>query len=371
MTAVAGRIDAPRLAFYVRLADPDLLQTVGFYRDDLRALRELGVEARPVTRVRDLLALDADAIYAWWFGFGVFAMLWARLRGKPAILIGTVHSTDGRDLAAWPWHKRLLMKLAMRLSTRTIFISQADFARLGTARANRPAVIHCAVDLDSHRPSNAPREPVVVTISHLTRENVARKMVLESLEAFALFHARHPQYRMQLVGVHGDAIGEIRARIDALGIRDAVALPGRVSFEEKLRLLQTATAYLQPSRCEGFGLAILEAEACGCPVVTNHEPCIVEISGDAALYGDTPAQLAAALGRLAADGTLWQRMREKSVANARRYSHEARREKLRELLASLDLLPEATTQDPCFSEPQARNLGRSNVEIPRSARDDT
>jgi glycosyltransferase involved in cell wall biosynthesis len=332
----------PRLAFYVRLADPDLLKTVGFYRDDLRALAELGFDAVPVTRVRDLLGLRADAIYAWWFGFGVFAMLWARVRGKPAILIGTVHSTDGRDLAAWPWHKRWLMKLALRLATRTIFISAADFARLGGARANHPSVIHCAVDLESHRPSNVPRAPAVVTISHLTRENVARKMVLESLEAFALFHKRHPQFTMHLVGHHGDAIGDIRARIAELGLTNAVDLPGRVSFEHKLRLLQTATAYLQPSRCEGFGLAILEAEACGCPVVTNHEPCIVEISGDAAAYGETPAQLADALSRLADDESHWRQMRERSLANARRYSHEARREKLREVLVSLDLLPRST-----------------------------
>src|SRR5262249_22598968 len=103
--------------------------------------------------------------------------------------------------------------------------------------------------------------------------------------------------------------------------------------------LQTATAYLQPSRCEGFGLAILEAEACGCPVVTNHEACIVEISGDAASYGDTAAQLADALGRLADDEAHWREMRARSLANAHRYSYEARRAKLRDLLASLELLP--------------------------------
>jgi glycosyltransferase involved in cell wall biosynthesis len=333
----------PCIAFYVRLADPALLQTVGFYRDDLRALSDLGIDVRTVTRVRDLLTLDADAIYAWWFGYGVFAMLWARLRGKPAILIGTVHSTDGRDLAAWPWHKRWLMKLALRLATRTIFISEADYRRLGSARANHPSVIHCAVDLETHHPASVARAPTVVTISHLTRENVARKLVLESLEAFALFHKRHPHYRMHVVGHHGDALDSIKAKIAALGIEDAVELPGRVSFQRKLELLQSATAYLQPSRCEGFGLAILEAEACGCPVVTNHEPCIVEISGDAAAYGDTPEQLAQALARLADDEAHWREMRERSLANARRFTYEARRAKLRDLLASLDLLPRPAT----------------------------
>lgn len=335
-----------KLGFFVRLNEPRLLAVVGFYRDDLRVLRELGFELKPVTRVRDLLRLDADAIYAWWFGFGMFAMLWARVRGKPGILIGTAHSTDGRDLDAWPWPKRVLMKLALRLATRTVFISEADFRRIGRANANRPAVIHCAVDLETHRPSDAPRRPAVVTISHLTRTNVARKMVLESLEAFALFHRAHPEYRMVLVGEHGDAIDLVRAKIDALGLGNAVELPGRISLERKIELLQTATAYLQPSRCEGFGLAILEAEACGCPVVTNREPCIVEVSGDAVLYGESPEELAAQLARLADDEGLWRQMRERGLANARRFSYEARREKLRELLVSLSLQPMPTDAAP-------------------------
>jgi glycosyltransferase involved in cell wall biosynthesis len=330
--------------------NPALLATVGFYRDDIRALRELGYELRTVVRVRDLLRLHADVMYAWWFGFGVFAMLWARLRGRPAILIGTAHSVDGRDLGAWPWPKRLLMKLALRLATRTVFISEADFRRIGRAKASRPAVIHCAVDLETHHPSDVPRQPIVVSISHLTRTNVARKMVLESLEAFALFRRTHPDFRLVLAGEHGDAIDQVRAKIAALGLGDAVELPGRISFERKLELLQTATAYLQPSRCEGFGLAILEAEACGCPVVTSREACIVEINGDAVLYGETPAELAAQLARLAEDEILWRQMHERGLANARRYSYEARREKLRELLESLGLRP-AAAASPCL--PQA------------------
>jgi glycosyltransferase involved in cell wall biosynthesis len=142
---------------------------------------------------------------------------------------------------------------------------------------------------------------------------------------------------MILAGQHGDALDLVRAKIAALGIDGVVELPGRVSFERKLELLQTATAYLQPSRCEGFGLAILEAEACGCPVVTNHEPCIVEISGDAVLFGDTPAELAAQLAQLADGDALWRQMRERGLANAQRFSYEARRERLRELMASLGL----------------------------------
>jgi glycosyltransferase involved in cell wall biosynthesis len=325
--------------FFVRIGDAALLDVLEFYRNDQRCLRELGYEVVAITRVRQLLRVTPDFYFAWWFGFGFFAALSARLRGRPCILIGNVHTQDGRGIDGWPWPKRVLMKAALRLATTTIFTSRTELARLGGTHANDPRVIHHAVDLTSHRPGSGARRPLVVAISHLTRTNVARKMVLESLEAFALFRQTHPDFRMVLAGEHGDAIDVVRAKIAALGLGDAVELPGRISFERKLELLQTATAYLQPSRCEGFGLAILEAEACGCPVVTNREPCIVEVSGDAVLYGEAPAELAAQLARLAEDETLWRQMRQRGLANARRYSYEARREKLRELLASIGLQP--------------------------------
>jgi len=328
----------PRLLFFVRLADPALLQLVGFYRDDLRALRELGFDVTTVTRLRDLPLQRTDFVYAWWFGFGFFAVLWARLVGRPSILIGAVHTGEGGNIDDWPWHKRLLMKAAMRLATRTLFISRTDCARLNGARATAPSVAYCAVDLEAHHPAAVEVQRLVVSISHLTKENVQRKMVLESIDAFAQFLRAHPGYRFVLAGAHGDGLAAVRARIAALGLAESVELPGRVSFERKLELLQTATAYLQPSRCEGFGLAILEAAACGCPVVTNPEPCIREINGDAVLYGDSEQELAAQLAALAAEPALRAEMRRRGLVNVRAFSYEARRETLREVLRSVGAL---------------------------------
>jgi len=182
----------------------------------------------------------------------------------------------------------------------------------------------------------------VLSISHLTIDNVRRKMVLESIDAFARFRARCPGYRYVLAGVHGDALGLVRERIESLALGAAVELPGRISFEHKLRLLQTATAYLQPSHCEGFGLAILEAQACGCPVVTNRERCIVEINGAAVLYGESADQLADRLHALATDPVLRATMRERGLKNAQRFSYEARREALRAVLQSIGVLDAKT-----------------------------
>jgi len=73
-------------------------------------------------------------------------------------------------------------------------------------------------------------------------------------------------------------------------------LRGYVEKEELADLYRGAAALVLPSRFEGFGLPVLEAMACGTPVVAAPEPALREVAGDAALYAE-PAELGAAVRR--------------------------------------------------------------------------
>jgi glycosyltransferase involved in cell wall biosynthesis len=80
------------------------------------------------------------------------------------------------------------------------------------------------------------------------------------------------------------AAGEVRRRIEELGIHDAVVLPGFVSDELLACLYGGATAVVLPSLREGFGLPAVEAAACGAPVLCSDLPSHRASLGDAARY---------------------------------------------------------------------------------------
>ena len=110
----------------------------------------------------------------------------------------------------------------------------------------------------------------------------------------------------------------LRALAGSLGIDHRVHHLGRVPEHALGPLMRRATVLAFPSRYEGFGLPVIEAMACGLPVVAARATAVPEVTGDAALLvepGDEPA-LAAALDRLASDGTDAGRLREAGLRRA-------------------------------------------------------
>jgi glycosyltransferase involved in cell wall biosynthesis len=120
------------------------------------------------------------------------------------------------------------------------------------------------------------------------------------------------------------------------GVTERLHLVGEVPPERIFNFLAAGDLYLFPSRTETFGLAAAEAAIAGLPVVANDIPVLREVLGDAAIYADAerPADMAAAIGRVAAEPDLAARLTVAGHALREKYSPDAMCAAYEALLAS-------------------------------------
>lgn len=109
-----------------------------------------------------------------------------------------------------------------------------------------------------------------------------------------------------------------------LGIADSVITPGWVAEEDRPLLYAAATVFVYPSRYEGFGLPVLEAMACGVPVVTTNAASIPELAGPAAFQLDPSdtKHMAAPIIRLCTEEESRDMMIERGFVQVEKFSWE-------------------------------------------------
>ncbi len=125
----------------------------------------------------------------------------------------------------------------------------------------------------------------------------------------------------------GDAVGfegYLEDEVEELGLGNDVVFTGFVPEEDLPALYSGAAGFLCVSLYEGFGLPLLEAMACGTPVLASRTSSIPEVVGDAGLLVDPlePGEIAAGLERLASDGELAARLSGEGRARAAGFTWE-------------------------------------------------
>jgi len=147
-----------------------------------------------------------------------------------------------------------------------------------------------------------------------------RKNLARLVEAFA--RLREPGLKLVLAGGRGWYNEEIFTRVEQLGLREGVVFPGYVPGRELPYWYNTATVFAYPSLCEGFGMPVLEAQACGVPVLTSDCSALPEAAGDGALLVDpcNVGAVAEGLQRLLTDEALRETLRQRGLAHAARFT---------------------------------------------------
>lgn len=183
--------------------------------------------------------------------------------------------------------------------------------------------------------------PLLVFVGRLVDE----KGCVDLLEAVRLLRADLAEVSAMIIG-EGQDRAELEARCRAMGLADRVAFLGWVAPEAVLDHIAAADVFVGPSRTgadgwvEAQGLTFLEAMVAGTPVVASRLGGIVDSvhDGVTGLLVDerAPAQIAAAVRRLAADSDLWRRLaRQARQTVAAQFSREASAQAFDDLFAAL------------------------------------
>jgi len=144
------------------------------------------------------------------------------------------------------------------------------------------------------------------------------------LKAYALQSARLGDWRLVLVGDVRHRFGDMQQTARTLGLEHQVVCTGRLPIEDIRLLYSHADLFVFPSLYEGFGMPVLEAMACGAPVITSNRTALPEVAGDAAVLVDPEDadELAEAIVRVLETSSLRAELKERGFKRAKQFTWE-------------------------------------------------
>jgi glycosyltransferase involved in cell wall biosynthesis len=207
-----------------------------------------------------------------------------------------------------------------------------DLQREWQIPPERITVVQGAVDHDHFRPVHdaaAQRtvrcrygigdRPFILGLSRLE----PRKNFVRLIQAYHMARAegRLP-HRLVIGGSKGWLYDQIFEQVQTLQLADDVILPGFIADDDLPALYSAAEFFAYPSLYEGFGLPIIEALACGTPVLTATNSCLPEAGGPGAIYVDAEdvESIADGILRLAQDTALCAALRRAGLQHAAQFT---------------------------------------------------
>ncbi len=206
-----------------------------------------------------------------------------------------------------------------------------DVARFFPAAASRIVVNYYGLDPVFHRRPPAADAPHLAKLRTAGQaafvlhvgSNVTRKNIPVLLEGFAQARTQYPSLRLKLVKVGNDLAADgFGAMIEALGLAFDIIHLGMLEPAQLVDVYNSCRMFAFPSRYEGFGRPVAEAQACGLACILAATSSLPEVGGDAALYHatDSPPQLARHIIAVATDRTLRERLVVAGLENSRRFT---------------------------------------------------
>ena len=189
-------------------------------------------------------------------------------------------------------------------------------------------LIHEAVDHDLFKPGDADAARARVASYGVTRPFALFVSSLWPykncdglLRAWALARGELGDRQLAIVGPGAEKyVAQLHSLAADLGISGDLVFVGGVPLEETVHFYQAADVFVYPSLNETFGLPILEAMACGCPVVTSDTSAMPETAGGAAILSDPKDPMSIARAIVGAVGPGRDRLRDEGLRRAGQFT---------------------------------------------------
>lgn len=195
------------------------------------------------------------------------------IREPKFLLIHHVHQEVFRENLRFPF-SALAMFIEKRLmpwmysSAKVVTVSESskkDIVKLGFSTKANIDIVSPGIDLASYKSKKKTLHPSFIYLGRLKRYKNINIAVL----SFAEVVKKYPKATLYIVG-EGDTGRELRKMVTNLGLDQNVIFTNRVSEKEKIHLLAQCWVCLQPSSFEGWGITVIEANACGTPVIASN-----------------------------------------------------------------------------------------------------
>jgi glycosyltransferase involved in cell wall biosynthesis len=199
--------------------------------------------------------------------------------------------------------------------------------------AEQIEVVLCGLDHDRYRLVDGVSRYDEPTIVHFGRVR-KYKAIDVIIKAFGKIKERLPNARLIIIG-DGPELGNLRRLARRLNLAGAVEFTGRIDTGEMVGILNRCHLFMNASPKEGWGLTVLEANACGVPVVGSDRPglrdsILEDRTGFLAAYGDVDGFAAKSL-EILTNGDLWKRMSAAALEWARSMTWERTADEMEKL----------------------------------------
>lgn len=251
----------------------------------------------------------------------------------------TVH-----DLVAWLYPSNHQMKATLierltlpRAIKRTAHITTVstntkhDLQKLFHVPSEKITIIPCAAD-ESFRPFSSEEKEKFKAAHDLPDDFLLAVGTLEPrknfqliIESFASLSEKFPDLHLIIIGGKGWKYKHIFDTIHKFHLQKKVHFTGYVPSNDLPGYYNLARAFIFPSLYEGFGIPLLEAMKCGCPVICSNTSSLPEVVEDAALLIDPhdTKSLSSAIEKLLLDENLAHTLREKGLRQSEKFSWPA------------------------------------------------